>query len=165
MSPIAKLPSPRVVRDAEKAFCGTGTFGREDDAAACEFIVGQNTNITFGWEQRVYYTGLWHGLAQLQPDLLLLHAGSDDIFDADRRDGWHFRQREGALLAHALANLSRGIVYWRTSPRVCNSTLGQTASVLNAALQSSNLLLLSQLCGQETIKVRNHRPPLPTPHP
>ncbi|EOD25118.1 hypothetical protein EMIHUDRAFT_100849 [Emiliania huxleyi CCMP1516] len=155
MSPIAKLPSPRVVRDAEKAFCGTGTFGREDDAAACEFIVGQNTNITFGWEQRVYSTGLWHGLAQLQPDLLLLHAGSDDIFDADRRDGWHFRQRaEGALLAHALANLSRGIVYWRTSPRVCNSTLGQTASVLNAALQSSNLLLLSQLCGQETIKVR-----------
>ena len=144
-------------RDEEKARCGRGTFGRADDPAACVFNVGRNTTITFGWEWRVYSEALWLGIAQLQPHLMLLHAGSDDIFDSRRRHGWQDTQGiQAALLARALSNFTTGAAYWQTSTRLCNSSFGHSAQRINSALQASNLLVLSHLCGQHgaTVPVR-----------
>ena len=139
------------MRGKEKALCGQGTFGQPDDAEACSMeVAGLNTSITFGWEPRVFSSTLFKELARRPPDVVILSAGSDDIFDPSRRATWQEVQaREAPLLAQALLAMPTSRIYWRTSPRVCDkngSSFGHPSSVLNAALQASNSLILSRLC-------------------
>ena len=149
------------MKDETKTYCGKAAIGGEDRPTACRFHVGLNTSITYGMMQRVHSDMLFRALASMRPDVMVLHAGSDDIFHPPFRAAWPVVQEQLAqALARALGTLPVP-VYWRTSTRVCNDSYGHSAQTLNAALQASNQLLLSELCRTRVAPSTQRVPPSP----
>ena len=137
---------------AQQSKCGKGVFGRPDDPAACSLSAGLNTTINFGWVQRVHSPDLelLFNDSSFQPDIVLLGAGSDDVWDKERRPKWRqTHQHEAPLLKLMLqrvgAERPHTRIYWRGLTPNCPS---DQWSLTNELLAEASSGLLSTLCHQ-----------------
>ena len=145
-------------RDVQKAHCGSGTIGMDGDPNACHFVVGRNTTITFGWQQRVHdaNSALLSTMERLRPDVAILGAGADDIYDPKRTPTWRETQvREAPLLLADLRLFASRHpctrLYWRTLTPNCFGKFDcckkpAALNVTNSMLNESSALVRDVLC-------------------
>ena len=108
---------------AQQDRCGKGTFGREDEPQACVLTAGHNTTITFGSIVNVYSPELEAFLAGNSgpiPDIVVLGAGSNDIWDPAKNSRWREIHSEQTpllrrLMLRLLASPDPPSLYWRKS--------------------------------------------------
>ena len=140
------------------------------------------TSIYYDQQQAVYSTELAAALREIarqasmirrrRNDVIVVHAGSDDVFEKNKRQKWRDIQVTSApRLRDLLWDVASGrvnsspagldqqhippFVYWRTSTPVCCKQskcgrFGASHDEINLALAESNPLLLGAICGEDS---------------
>lgn len=153
-------------RKCEKTLCGTGGAaggarpgqGGCARTCGCDITVGAGTHLHFIWQQRIFDLQLRDVIDEVNPDLIVMNAGGDDIFAEHSREVFRERAREQApMLRDMLDDLLNNRqdkkpieVYWRTTTAVCKNRphFGvDDVSTLNPLIVESNEYIAAQLSG------------------
>lgn len=145
-------------RKEEQARCGgalkPGQQIGPGGAGACQFRVGNQTTITYAAFQKLHSPPLKKVWDEARaPDIAVLHAGTDDLFNLDTRACWEsIQDAELPALAEMLTRASRRTphLYWRTSTRLCVEPTSPMREH-NCFIELSNNLIMNGLCHRHAV--------------